>query len=97
MSSVSQRLDLESSRAKLLGALEDATDITVIRNPGNMGDHLIHAGMHRLLGEIEYRSSPSPKCARSLTAERARPRSAARAPTMSLRRMLKKLMGWGRA
>jgi hypothetical protein len=55
VSSVSQRLDLESSRAKLLGALEGATDITVIRNPGNMGDHLIHAGIRRLLGEIEYR------------------------------------------
>jgi hypothetical protein len=55
VSSDPRRLDLESSRAKLLGALEGATDITMIRNPGNMGDHLIHAGMRRLLGEIDYR------------------------------------------
>ena len=49
------RLDLETSRAKLLGSLEGATDITVIRNPGNIGDHLIHAGMRRLLGPMDYR------------------------------------------
>ncbi len=48
-------LDLETSRAKLLGALAGASDITVIRNPGNMGDHLIHAGTRRLLGGIDYR------------------------------------------
>ena len=48
-------LDLETSRAKLLGALEGASDITVIRNPGNIGDHLIHAGMRRLLKGIDCR------------------------------------------
>ena len=48
-------LDLEESRARLLGALEGAEDITVIRNPGNLGDHLIHAGMRRLLGGFDYR------------------------------------------
>jgi len=48
-------LDLETSRAKLLGSLEGASDITVIRNPGNMGDHLIHAGMRRLLKGVDYR------------------------------------------
>ena len=49
------RLDLEESRAKLLGALAGATDITVIRNAGNTGDQLIHAGMRQLLKEIPYR------------------------------------------
>jgi hypothetical protein len=39
----------------LLGALAGAGDITVIRNPGNMGDHLIHAGMRRLLKGVDYR------------------------------------------
>jgi len=48
-------LDLETSRAKLLGALAGASDITVIRNPGPIGDHLIHAGLRRLLKGIDYR------------------------------------------
>ncbi len=46
--------DLETSRAKLLNALADATDITLIKNPGNMGDHLIHAGTRRLLADVAY-------------------------------------------
>jgi GT2 family glycosyltransferase len=49
------RLDLETSRAKLLGALAGATDITLIRNYGHLGDDLIHAGMRRLLAGINYR------------------------------------------
>jgi exopolysaccharide biosynthesis predicted pyruvyltransferase EpsI len=48
-------LDLEASRDKLLGTLEGADDITVIRSHGNIGDHLIHAGMRRLLGGFDYR------------------------------------------
>ena len=48
-------LDLEESRAGLLGSLEGADDITVIRNHGNIGDHLIHAGMRRLLGGFDYK------------------------------------------
>ena len=51
----SGRLELEASRAKLLAAIDGATDITVIRNPGNIGDHLIHAGTRRLLAGIDYR------------------------------------------
>jgi hypothetical protein len=47
-------LDLEESRARLLGALEGAEDITVIRSHGNIGDQLIHAGMRRLLGGFDY-------------------------------------------
>jgi exopolysaccharide biosynthesis predicted pyruvyltransferase EpsI len=47
--------DLETSRVKLLNALAGATDITLIRNPGNMGDHLIHAGTRRLLADLAYR------------------------------------------
>ncbi|MET0646122.1 MAG: 2OG-Fe(II) oxygenase, partial [Pyrinomonadaceae bacterium] len=48
-------LDLEASRDKLLATLEGADDITVIRSHGNIGDHLIHAGMRRLLGGFDYR------------------------------------------
>lgn len=48
-------LDLEESRAKLLGALEGAEDITFIRGYGNIGDQLIHAGIRRLLGGFDYR------------------------------------------
>lgn len=48
-------LDLEESRAKLLGSLEGADDITVIRSHGNVGDQLIHAGMRRLLRGCDYR------------------------------------------
>ena len=47
--------DLETSRKKLLSALAGATDITLIRPFGNMGDHLIHAGTRRLLANIDYR------------------------------------------
>lgn len=50
-----ESLDLEESRAKLLGSLEGADDITVIRNLGNIGDQLIHAGMRRLLRGFDYR------------------------------------------
>jgi hypothetical protein len=50
-------LDLEESRARLLGALEGADDVTVIRSHGNIGDHLIHAGMRRLLGGLDYREA----------------------------------------
>jgi hypothetical protein len=48
-------LDLEESRAKLLGGLESEEDITVIRSHGNIGDRLLHAGMRRLLGGFDYR------------------------------------------
>lgn len=51
----SPRLDLEESRAKLLGALRGAEDITVVRNGGPMGDHLIHAGLRELLRDVDYR------------------------------------------
>ncbi len=50
-----RRLVLEESRAKLLASLVDATDITLVRNYGNMGDQLIHAGMRKLLEGINYR------------------------------------------
>ncbi|MCA1636226.1 MAG: polysaccharide pyruvyl transferase family protein [Acidobacteria bacterium] len=49
------RLDLEESRAKLLGALRGAADITVIRNWGPLGDQLIHAGVRQLLRGVDYR------------------------------------------
>ncbi|MFL6253614.1 MAG: polysaccharide pyruvyl transferase family protein [Pyrinomonadaceae bacterium] len=50
-----EQLDLEASRTKLLGSLEGADDITVIRSHGNIGDQLIHAGLRRLLRGFEYR------------------------------------------
>jgi len=53
--SPAHHLDLETSRAKLLGALAGATDVTLIRTSGNMGDHLIHAGTRRLLAGTAYR------------------------------------------
>jgi len=53
--SLSPRLDLEDSRAKLLGVLPGAADITVIRNGGPMGDHLIHAGVRQLFRGVDYR------------------------------------------
>ena len=53
--SPSHRLDLEESRAKLLGALQGARDITVIRNGGPMGDHLINAGLRQLLRDVDFR------------------------------------------
>jgi hypothetical protein len=48
-------LDLEESRAALLGSLEGGDDITVIRSHGNIGDQLIHAGMRRLLRGFDYK------------------------------------------
>ena len=42
------------SRNKLMGAIAGSHDITFLRPPGNMGDHLIHAGTRRLLAGIHY-------------------------------------------
>jgi hypothetical protein len=50
-----ERLDVEKSRGKLLRALANSQDITVIRNAGNNGDGLIHAGMRQLLKGHDYR------------------------------------------
>lgn len=49
------QLELEASRGKLLKALAGATDITLIRSFGNIGDQLIYAGTRRLLANIDYR------------------------------------------
>lgn len=46
---------LHDSRARLLEAIGDPSDFTVIRNWGNRGDDLIHAGMRCLLREFPYR------------------------------------------
>jgi GT2 family glycosyltransferase/exopolysaccharide biosynthesis predicted pyruvyltransferase EpsI len=48
-------LDLETSRAKLLKAIAGAEDIVVVRNYGNIGDQLIHAGLRKLLAGVRYR------------------------------------------
>lgn len=45
----------ELSRAKLLAAIGDTKDITFISTPGNIGDHLIHAGTRQLLSGRSYR------------------------------------------
>lgn len=47
--------DLETSRAKLLKALVGATDITLIRSFGNIGDQLIYAGTRQLLADTDHR------------------------------------------
>jgi GT2 family glycosyltransferase len=52
--SVTGENDLEASRQNLLSSLEGATDITLIRPYGNMGDQLIHAGTRRLLSNVAY-------------------------------------------
>jgi hypothetical protein len=54
-SNPAERLDVEKSRARLLGVLEGSQDITIIRNAGNNGDSLIHAGMRQLLKGRDYR------------------------------------------
>lgn len=55
LTTAAQPADLETSRAKLLEAIAGAADITLLRNSGNMGDHLIHAGTRRLLAGVAYR------------------------------------------
>lgn len=55
--SATPHCDLETSRVKLLQALAGATDITLIRSFGNIGDQLIYAGTRRLLADIDYRET----------------------------------------
>lgn len=45
---------LEASRNKLLRAIGDSAEITFLRPPGNIGDHLIHAGTRQLLAGVPY-------------------------------------------
>ncbi len=52
------QLAIEESRRKLLGGISGAPDVTFIRSPGNIGDHLIHAGIRQLLSGIQYREIP---------------------------------------
>ena len=39
----------------MLRAVEGSRDLTFITGPGNLGDHLIHAGTRRLLSDVPYR------------------------------------------
>jgi len=50
--------EIEQSRRKLLGYIAQAKDVTFIRSPGNIGDHLIHAGIRQLLSGTFYREIP---------------------------------------
>src|SRR5262245_7554216 len=45
---------LETSRTKLLQSIGESAEITFIRPPGNIGDHLIQAGTRRLLAGLRY-------------------------------------------
>ncbi|MGY4690681.1 polysaccharide pyruvyl transferase family protein [Salibacterium sp. K-3] len=49
---------LETSRKKLRRQLETAEDLTFVNPGGNLGDHLIWAGLRRLLSGIPYREIP---------------------------------------
>src|SRR5262249_18154332 len=51
------RNEIEKSKTKLLNAIAGSSDITFIRNCGNIGDHLIHAGTRRLLSGIQYKET----------------------------------------
>ena len=46
---------LEAQRAKILGLIANAPDLTFVRHRGNIGDDLIHAGTRRLLADTRYR------------------------------------------
>ncbi|QYJ16083.1 hypothetical protein Rxycam_01914 [Rubrobacter xylanophilus DSM 9941] len=50
--------EIEQSRRKLLSYISEAKDVTFIRSPGNIGDHLIHAGIRQLLRSIQYKEIP---------------------------------------
>lgn len=49
------RRRLAESERRILRAVGDPPDITFLTERGNLGDHLIHAGMRRLLGGLPYR------------------------------------------
>ena len=46
---------LENSRTKLLNAIGQFDNLTLVLPPGNIGDRLIHAGTERLLSGISFR------------------------------------------
>ncbi len=48
------RPSIAESRQKLLREISGSPDVTFIRVPGNIGDHLIHAGTRQLLTETFY-------------------------------------------
>ncbi|MCI0389570.1 MAG: polysaccharide pyruvyl transferase family protein [Acidobacteria bacterium] len=49
--------EIEKSKTKLLDAIAGSSDITFIRNYGNIGDHLIHAGTRSLLSGLLYKET----------------------------------------
>src|SRR5262250_2885956 len=51
------RNEIEKSKIKLLDAIGGSSDITFIRNYGNIGDHLIHAGTRSLLSDLQYKEA----------------------------------------
>lgn len=52
---LSARLSIEASRRKILREVAGSPDVTFIRGPGNVGDHLIYAGTRRLLAGVPYK------------------------------------------
>ncbi|HWW61279.1 MAG TPA: glycosyltransferase [Thermoanaerobaculia bacterium] len=59
------RARLESSRRAILDAIGPATDITLVRTIGNLGDHLIWAGTRRLLADVPHRELAIDEAVRS--------------------------------
>lgn len=55
MNSKNQKTHIERSRDKILRAIGRPRDVTFIRTPGNIGDHLIHAGTRQLLASLPFR------------------------------------------
>ncbi len=51
---LSARPSIPESRQRLLREVSNSPDVTFIRVPGNIGDHLIHAGTRQLLTETFY-------------------------------------------
>lgn len=46
----------ERSRERLFSELDGGTDLTLVQGPGNIGDELICAGTHMLLGDRPFRT-----------------------------------------
>lgn len=53
----SLQTSVEQSRRKLLQLIVDSPDVTFVRPFGNLGDHLIYAGVRQLLSECTYREA----------------------------------------
>lgn len=50
------KIGLDTSRRKILGTIEDSSDITFIIAGGNIGDHLIWEGTKHLLVDKKFKT-----------------------------------------